>query len=150
MKKLIIIMFAIVLLSACASNTATQTQSGASGPTPTPPPFAEILMNNGFHATRNYCTGTCTSYEIYAPQTIAKVYDNGTFSIQAVASTGGVLDLQVFNLVLTQAYGQSVTDWAAEHLNASYRKEQSGSLGNYDLTMTGKENERLTITIVPR
>ena len=112
--------------------------------------MAEILLNNGFHQTRNYCTDTCTSYEIYTPQTIAKVYEDGTFSIQAVAGPGGVIDMQVFSLVLTQAYGQEFTDWATDHLSASLRKEQTGSLGNYDVSMTGKANERVTITIDPK
>ena len=153
MKKVIITVFAIILLTACATNTESQTQAttaGASGPTPTPPPFAEILINNGFHQTRNYCTVTCTSYEIYDPQTIAKVNDDGTFSIQAVAGPGGVIDLQVFYLVLKQAYGQEFTDWAMEHLTASLRKEQTDSVGYYDVSMTGKANERVTITINPK
>jgi len=150
MKKIILFALAILLCTACATNTTTQSQTGASGPTPTPPPLAEILINNGFHQTRNYCTVACTSYELYAPQTITKVNDDGTFSIQAVAGPGGVIDMQVFNLVLTQAYGQEYTDWATEHLNASLRKEQTDSLGNYDVSMTGKTNERVTITINPK
>ena len=150
MKKVIITVCIIILLTACAPKSASQTQSTASGPTPTPPAFAEILIDNGFHQTRNYCTVACTSYEIYDPQTIAKVNDDGTFSIQAVAGSGGVIDMQVFNLVLTQAYGQEFTDWATEHLTASLRKEQTDSLGNYDVSMTGKANERVTITINPK
>ena len=149
MKKIILFALAILLCTACAPKTQS-TAPVASGPTPTQPPFEDILINNGFHQTRNYCTGTCTSYEIYAPQTIAKVYDDGTFSIQAVAGSGGVIDMQVFNVVLTQAYGQEFTDWATDHLSASLRKEQTGSLGNYDVSMTGKANERVTITIDPK
>ncbi len=149
MKKVILIALAIILLAACAPKTQS-TAPAATGPTPTPPPFAEILINNGFHQTRNYCTVACTSYELYDPQTIAKVNDDGTFSIQAVAGPGGVLDMQIFNLVLTQAYGEEVTDWATEHLIASLRKEQTDSLGFYDVSMTGKENERVTITINPK
>ena len=159
MKSTIIIAIAMLLLTACAPSqkpidtAISQSQPAAESELKTstsPQTLTEILLDNGFHQTRNYCTGTCTSYEVYTPQTIAKVYDDGTFSIQAVASTGGVLDLQVFNLVLTQAYGEELTDWAAEHLDRSFRKEQTGSLGNYDLTMTGKENERVTITITPK
>ncbi len=148
MKKFTIISLAIIMLAACAPNT-NSTDPAATGPTPTPPPFAEFLINNGFHQTRNYCTVACTSYELYNPQTIAKVNDDGTFSIQAVASARGVLDMQVVNLVLTQAYGQEFTDWATEHLSASLRKEQTDRLGFYDVSMTGKENERVTITINP-
>ena len=128
MKKTFLIALAIILCTACASKTPTNVPVAA-GPTPTQPPFAEILANNGFHQTRNYCTVACTSYELYDPQTIAKVNDDGTFSIQAVAGPGGVIDMQVFNLVLTQAYGQEFTDWATEHLSASLRKEQTDSRG---------------------
>lgn len=159
MKKIIFFVLVTLLLNSCTPSqqaidaAISQSQPAADnqliGLVP-PQTLTEILLDNGFHQTRNYCTGTCTSYEIYTPQTIAKVNDDGTFSIQAVASAGGVLDLQVFNLVLTQAYGQELTDWAAEHLNAAMRKEQTDSLGNYGVSMTGKTNERVTITITPK
>jgi hypothetical protein len=166
MKKIIIITIAIMLLSACEpsqksiENAISQTQAAITAltftpiqevQTPTrPPSFAEILGGNGFHQTRNYCTSICTSYELYQPQMIAKVYDNGMFSIEDVAPKGGVLDVQILYLVLTQAYGQDLTDWATEHLNASFRKEQTGSVGNFDITMSGKANERVIITIIPK
>ena len=149
MKNVIITAFAIILLTSCAPKSQP-TAPVATGPTPTPPPFADILANNGFHQTRNYCTVACTSYELYDPQTIAKVNDDGTFSIQAVAGPGGVLDMQIFNLVLTQAYGREFTDWVTEHFTASLRKEQSDSVGFYYVSMTGKANERVTITIIPK
>ena len=81
---------------------------------------------------------------------VAKVYDSGVFSIQTVASSSGVLDLQVFNLVLTQAYGQELTDWVTENLKAALRKEQTGSVGNYQVTMSGKANERVIVTVTPK
>jgi hypothetical protein len=160
MKRAILLtVLAIILLTACAPSQGPTDTDKSQAPLAADSPLqdlvppqtlTEILLDNGFHQTRNYCTGTCTSYEVYTPQTIAKVYDDGTFSIQAVASTGGVPDLQVFNLVLTQAYGEELTDWAAEHLNAAMRKEQTDSLGSYGVSMTGKENERVTITITPK
>ena len=81
---------------------------------------------------------------------VAKVYDSGVFSIQTVAGSSGVLDLQALNLVLTQAYGQNLTDWVTENLKASLRKEQTGSVGNYSIIMSGKANERLMITVTPK
>ena len=158
-RATLLTVLAIMLLTACAPSQRSMDSANSQAPLAADSPLqglvppqtlTEILLNNGFHQTRNYCTGTCTSYEVYAPQTIAKVYDDGTFSIQAVASAGGELDLQVFNLVLAQAYGQELTDWAAEHLTPAMRKEQTDSLGNYDVSMTGNENERLTITITPK
>lgn len=166
MKKIIFISIAIMLLSACEpsqqsiENAISQTQAAITTltfaphqeeQTPTQPPsFAEILGSNGFHQTGNYCTSICTSYELYQPQMIAKVYDNGMFSIEDVAPKGGVLDVQILYLVLTQAYGQELTNWATDHLNASLRKEQSGSVGNCEITMSGKKNERVIITITPK
>jgi hypothetical protein len=159
MKKILFFVLVTLLLNSCTpSQQAIDTAISQSQPAAdsqlqdlvSPQTMAEILLNNGFHQTRNYCTDTCTSYEIYTPQTIAKVYEDGTFSIQAVAGPGGVIDMQVFSLVLTQAYGQEFTDWATDHLSASLRKEQTGSLGNYDVSMTGKANERVTITIDPK
>jgi hypothetical protein len=158
MKNIIFLTTAFILLSACAPSTS-QTQAAIptvdpglqENLTPTQPPaFAEILGNNDFHQTRNYCSSICTSYELYDPQMVAKVYDSGVFSIQSVADSSGALDLQVLNLVLTQAYGQETTDWVTENLKASLRKEQTGSVGNYDITMSGKANERVMITITPK
>lgn len=147
MKRIIVVTLAIFLLTACSGGKTDQSQSAPSGPTPTPPPFAEILIEVGFHQTRNYCTVSCTSYELYSPQTIAKVFDDGSFSLQVVAGGGGVLDMQAFNQVLTKAYGQEFADWAVENLDASLRKAQTGSLGFYNLSMSGKTKERVTITI---
>lgn len=158
MKKIIFVTIAFLLLSACAPSTA---QPQAAIPTidpalqenltpSQPPAFAEILTTNGFHQTRNFCTSICTSYELYDPQMVAKVYDSGMFTIQTVAGSDGVLDMQVLNLVLTQAYGQDLIDWVTENLKASLRKEQTGSVGNYDITMSGKANERVVISVTPK
>ena len=156
MKRMILISFLIVLLSAC-SPSQTPVANPTSDPSALdtlaktePPAFTEILTANGFHQTRNYCTSVCTSYELYDPQMVAKVYDSGVFSIQTVAGSSGVLDLQTLNLVLTQAYGQDLTDWVTENLKASLRKEQTGSVGNYSIIMSGKANERLMITVTPK
>ena len=156
MKKIILISFLIVLLSACSPsqttvfNPTTDPSALDTLALTEPPVFPEILTANGFHQTRNYCTSICTSYELYDPQMVAKVYDSGMFTIQTVAGSDGVLDLQVLNLVLTQAYGQGLTDWVTENLKASLRKEQTGRVGNFDITMSGKANERVAISITPK
>ena len=156
MKNIIFITIGILLISACASlqtpvaNPTTDLSAQENLTLTEPPSYAEILGYNGFHQTRNFCTSICTSYELYDPQMVAKVYDSGVFSIQVTASSSGVLDLQVLNLVLTQAYGQELTDWVTENLKASLRKEQTGSFGNYDITMSGKANERLIVTVTPK
>jgi hypothetical protein len=157
MKTIFVLLFAFLLLTACAAKSPTQpaipTNNAAilGNATPSQPPaFAEILGNYGFHQTRNYCTSICTSYELYDPQMVAKVYDSGMFTIQTTASSDGVLDMQIFYLVLTQAYGQEFSDWVAENLKAALRKEQTGSVGGYDITMSGKANERVMISITPK
>ena len=158
MNNFVILTVAILLLSACATSTS---QPQAANPTidlvlqenltPTQPPaFAEMLTANGFHQTRNYCTSICTSYELYDPQMVAKVYDSGMFTIQTVAGNDGVLDLQILYLVLTQAYGQDLTAWVTENLKVSLRKEQTGRVGGFDITMSGKPNERVMISVTPK
>jgi hypothetical protein len=78
---------------------------------------------------------------------IAKVFTNGSFSIQTVANTSGVLDMQVINNILTQEYGQELTNWVTENFTAALRKEQTAAIGDYNITMSGKANEKMVITI---
>ena len=155
MNKIIFLTIVILLLSACTPSqqvdeTSTD-QSAQEKFTPTlPPAYSDILANNGFHQTRNYCTTICTSYELYEPHIIAKVYNNGSFTIQTDANNSGVLDLQVINIVLTQEYGQELTDWVTANLTAALRKEQVGEIGNNDITMSGKATERFMISVTPK
>jgi hypothetical protein len=151
MKKFFFLMSVILLISACSPNQAPSEISPQPEKklyTSTPAPVITDLLNNaGFHQTRNYCTVDCTSYELYDPHVIAKVFTNGSFSIQTVANTSGVLDMQVINNILTQEYGQELTNWVTENFTSALRKEQTAAIGDYNITMSGKANEKMVITI---
>ena len=111
-------------------------------------PLAAILSSNGFDFSP-ICESPCFAYERMSPRMVANLQDNGNFIIHVFKDAGGVLDVQILYLVITQAYGQDLTNWIAEHLDASLRADQTGSVGNYDIWMRVYEDKGI-ITITPK
>ena len=55
--------------------------------------------------------------------------------------------MEVINNILTQEYGQELTNWVTENFTAALRKEQTATIRDYNTTMSGKANEKMIITI---
>lgn len=153
-NRCLVLCFLILILSACSRPTQdvptgdSNRQAGVpdhsleSGPTSAFAPdltmsarssaLSEVLLSNGFEINP-ICDTPCFTYESTSLRMAANIQDNDEFVIHIFKDTSGVLNVQALYLVITQAYGQELTNWIDEHLEASLQGDQSGSIGEYDI-----------------
>ena len=79
---------------------------------------------------------------------VANVQENGGFAIHVFKDASGAVDVTVLSSVVTQAYGQDLTNWITEHLDASILEDQTGYVGNYTIWMRVYDDKGI-VTITP-
>jgi hypothetical protein len=90
----------------------------------------------------------CVSYERMNPWLVAKVQPNNEVEI-----LGSKDDTEIIYPILTQLYGQDVTDWIANILPVllQAKVDQSGSVRNIGIKMKQMDDGmRLWITVSPK
>jgi hypothetical protein len=152
-KKFLAFSIAIFILSSCSQSTQTFDTPVANRQADIPmsalqSSLSEILISNGFDQNP-YCDDSlCFSHERMPPQMVANIQENGVFACHVFKDASGEVDITVLSLVVTQAYGQELTDWITENLDASLLEDQTGFVGNYTIWMRVYEDKGI-VTITP-
>jgi hypothetical protein len=152
-KKILTFSIALFILSACSQAAQTFDTPAANRQADVPmsalqSSLSEILKSNGFDQNPYCDESLCFSHESTPPQMVANVQENGGFAIHVFKDASGAVDVTVLSSVVTQAYGQDLTNWITEHLDASILEDQTGYVGNYTIWMRVYDDKGI-VTITP-